>query len=210
MRSYSQYCALARALDRVGDRWTMLIVRELLLGPMRYSDLCVALHGVASNLLSERLKQLESDGLVTKAELPPPSAAMVYQLTDDGEALREAVHALIRFGGRFMASGRQGDAFSARWLGLAFEALAPVPPDLTLTMQVRTPDGSSTFRIEHGGVSSAEGGSADVVVEGDTSTLLAATAGLLPSQTIAERIRFSGRRTDVARARHWLHRRQRG
>lgn len=123
MRTYDQYCGLARALDHVGHRWTLLIVRELLLGPKRFTDLRDGLPGIASNLLADRLHQLRDDGLVTRRELPPPAASTVYELTEAGGDLREAVDALIRWGGRWMLTGPQGDEFRADWLVLALDAL---------------------------------------------------------------------------------------
>lgn len=99
VRSYAQFCPLAVALDVVGDRWTLLIVRELLfLGPRRFTDLAAGLPGIAPNLLSARLKALEAAGLVERAQLPPPAGSTVYRLTPDGEGLREPVLALARWG----------------------------------------------------------------------------------------------------------------
>jgi DNA-binding HxlR family transcriptional regulator len=99
MKSYAQYCPLAAALDAVGDRWTLLLVRELLfLGPRRFTDLAGGLPGIAPNLLSTRLKSLEAAGLVERAQLPPPAGSTVYRLTPDGESLREPVVALARWG----------------------------------------------------------------------------------------------------------------
>lgn len=123
MRTYEQFCGLARALDHVGHRWTLLIVRELLLGPKRFTDLRDGLPGIANNLLSERLRQLQDDGLVTRRELPPPAASTVYELTEAGRDLRDAIDALIRWGGRWMLTGPQGDEFRAEWLVLALDAL---------------------------------------------------------------------------------------
>src|SRR2546427_742794 len=86
-RSYDQWCAVARSLDIVGERWTMLIVRDLLVGPKRYTDLLTGLPGIGTNLLAQRLRELEANGLVERADLPPPAAATVYRLTERGEAL---------------------------------------------------------------------------------------------------------------------------
>src|SRR5206468_1679054 len=86
-RSYDQYCAVARALDAVGDRWTLLIVRELLGGSRRYTDLHADLPGVSTDMLASRLKDMERDGLVTRRRLAPPGAAYVYELTARGHAL---------------------------------------------------------------------------------------------------------------------------
>src|SRR5581483_3423202 len=86
-RSYRQYCGVARALDVVGERWTLLIIRDLLLGPRRYKDLLEGLPGIGTNLLADRLKELERHGIVRRTVLPPPAGSTVYELTDLGSAL---------------------------------------------------------------------------------------------------------------------------
>ena len=101
-KSYEQYCGIAAALDRVGDRWTLLILRELSFGPQRFTDLRAALPGIASNLLTERLRDLEADGLVDQRELPAPAARTVYALTDDGRRVVPVLRALARFGLPFL------------------------------------------------------------------------------------------------------------
>ena len=98
VRSYSQYCPVAVALDAIGDRWTLLILRELVLGDQRFTDLRSALTGIAPNLLSARLAELVEAGLVAKAELPPPAARSVYRLTERGQEVRPVLGALARFG----------------------------------------------------------------------------------------------------------------
>src|SRR3712207_3261653 len=97
-RSYDQFCGLAKALDVLGERWTLLVVRELLLGPKRYSDLLEGLPGIGTNLLAARLKALEASGLVGRRRLPPPAASNVYELTERGRALEPAIFELIRWG----------------------------------------------------------------------------------------------------------------
>ncbi|QUQ65595.1 winged helix-turn-helix transcriptional regulator [Kutzneria sp. CA-103260] len=122
MRSYGHYCSIARALDVVGDRWTLLIVRELLLqGPCRFTDLRNGLPGIAPNLLSTRLKELEGAGLITREDAPPPIATVLYTLTETGLALAPALKALGLWGLRFMAEERPDDAFRAQWLAYAPE-----------------------------------------------------------------------------------------
>lgn len=122
MRSYGHFCSLARALDVVGDRWTLLIVRELLLqGPCRFTDLRNGLPGVAPNLLSTRLKELEGAGLITREDAPPPVATVLYALTETGQALAPALKALGLWGLRFMGEERPDDAFRAQWLAYAPE-----------------------------------------------------------------------------------------
>lgn len=116
-RSYNQYCSLARALDIVGERWTLLIVRELLSGPKRFKDLQNALAGIGANLLSTRLKEMERNGLVLKATLPPPGVASVYDLTEHGRKLEEPLMALIRWGIPLLAEPqRPGELFMPHWL----------------------------------------------------------------------------------------------
>ncbi|MFC9664852.1 winged helix-turn-helix transcriptional regulator [Nocardia sp. NPDC127606] len=119
-RSYGQFCALARSLDVVGDRWTLLIARELLPGPMRYTELKTSLKGIATNLLSERLKTMEANGIV---ERRLEDAGVVYALTSWGAGLREPMEALGRWGAPLLATGRGDDAFQPRWLTLALPAL---------------------------------------------------------------------------------------
>jgi DNA-binding HxlR family transcriptional regulator/putative sterol carrier protein len=97
-RSYEQTCSLASGLDVLGERWTLLLVRELLLGPQRFSDLLDSLEGIGPNTLATRLRGMETDGLVTKRRLPPPAASTVYELTDRGEALEPVLLELARWG----------------------------------------------------------------------------------------------------------------
>lgn len=120
MRSYGQYCSIARGLDLVGDRWTLLIVRELLLrGPSRFTDVKNGLPGIAANLLTTRLKELEQAGLIRHEYVPPPVANQLYELTDDGRALEPVLRALGMWGMRYMVDGRGNDAFQAEWLAYA-------------------------------------------------------------------------------------------
>ena len=121
---YQQYCGLARALDVAGDRWTLLIVRELIPGPRRFTDLVDGLPGVSRNLLADRLRALESEGIVTRQELPPPAARQVYDLTDDGRDLAAALTPLIAWGARRMAERAPSDRFHARWGAIGMSVLA--------------------------------------------------------------------------------------
>ncbi|MBN2081590.1 transcriptional regulator [bacterium] len=97
-RSYNQFCALALALDVVGERWTLLIVRELMLGPKRFTDIQEGLPGIGTNLLSARLKELEGLGLIHRYKLPPPAASTVYELTEKGRTLEDVITALTQWG----------------------------------------------------------------------------------------------------------------
>lgn len=115
MRSYGQLCAVARALDLIGDRWTLLIVRELLLRPNRFTDLLDGLPGVPRNLLAARLRALIADGLVTLGDAG-------YVLTQRGEQLRPVIRSLALFGAPEIARGAQGDAVRGRWIATAVDA----------------------------------------------------------------------------------------
>ncbi|MFD7232950.1 winged helix-turn-helix transcriptional regulator [Streptomyces sp. NPDC059881] len=117
-RSYDQYCAVARALDSVGDRWTLLIVRELLAGPRRYTDLHADLPGVSTDVLASRLKDMERDGLAARRRLPAPVSAYVYELTERGRALHPVVAALAEWGTPELAAPRPTDAVRAHWFAL--------------------------------------------------------------------------------------------
>ncbi|MFD9394210.1 winged helix-turn-helix transcriptional regulator [Streptomyces sp. NPDC060000] len=117
-RSYDQYCSAARALDAVGDRWTLLIVRELLAGPRRYTDLHADLPGVSTDVLASRLKDMERDGLATRRRLPPPGAAYVYELTRRGGELLPVLQALGKWGEGELGERRPTDALRAHWFAL--------------------------------------------------------------------------------------------
>ncbi|MFG2606034.1 winged helix-turn-helix transcriptional regulator [Streptomyces sp. NPDC048514] len=117
-RSYDQYCSAARALDLVGDRWTLLIVRELLAGPRRYTDLHADLPGVSTDVLASRLKDMERDGLTTRRRLPPPGAAYVYEVTPRGRGLLPVLQALGTWGAGYLGERRPTDAVRAHWFAL--------------------------------------------------------------------------------------------
>jgi DNA-binding HxlR family transcriptional regulator/putative sterol carrier protein len=124
MRTYGQYCALARALDVVGDRWTLLIVRELMFGQRRFADLLDGLPGISRNLLTERLRSLEADGIIVREALPPPAARQVYELTGDGRDLADAVVPLVAWGARRLGTRKPGESFRPHWAALAMATFA--------------------------------------------------------------------------------------
>jgi len=112
-RSYDQYCGLARALDVLGERWTLLIVRNLLLGPQRYSELLRGLPGITTNLLAKRLQEMESEALIERGGSGDGAA---YQLTTSGRALEPAIHALGRWGWQRIGKPTSRDRRSVEWL----------------------------------------------------------------------------------------------
>jgi DNA-binding HxlR family transcriptional regulator len=126
-RSYGQYCGLARALDVVGDRWNLLIVRQLLVAPARYRELLDGLPGVATNLLSDRLRDLEAAGVIERRRADEGNA-IVYALTPWGAELRGPIEGLIRWSSPLMVRGPEGDHFRAEWLLLALPALLEQRP----------------------------------------------------------------------------------
>jgi DNA-binding HxlR family transcriptional regulator len=116
MRSYGQYCSIAKALDIIGDRWTLLIVRELLLrGACRYTDLKNGLPGIATNLLADRIRELEAAGVVRREEAPPPVATTLVHLTDAGAELEPVLKALGWWGMRYMSGPADTDEFRGQW-----------------------------------------------------------------------------------------------
>jgi DNA-binding HxlR family transcriptional regulator len=128
-KRYDQYCPVAHALGLVGERWSLLIVRELLLGPKRYTDLASSLPGIGTNILAARLKELEGCGLVTKHRLDPPAASMVYELTPYGLELKQVMRSLALWGLRSIGPPADEDDFAPGWLYGALDTVfAPSAP----------------------------------------------------------------------------------
>ena len=121
-RSYKQHCGIARGLDLIGERWALLIVRELVLGPRRFTDLREGLPGIATNVLSQRLRQLEQDRIVARRQLPPPAASNVYELTDYGRELVPIMLALGRWGARSMGPRVPEQTVRGQWFAVALTA----------------------------------------------------------------------------------------
>ncbi|MFD1544542.1 winged helix-turn-helix transcriptional regulator [Nonomuraea guangzhouensis] len=181
-RSYGQYCGLARALDVVGDRWNLLIVRQLLIAPARYHELLDGLGGVATNLLADRLRDLETAGVVER-RVPEEGNAVVYALTPWGAELREPVEGLIRWSTPLMARGPGGDRFHPEWLLVGLRALlaggAGTPPASSVGIEV---DGRLLqLRATRSGVEVTlhDGADLDAVVRADASIVLGLAAGAL-------------------------------
>jgi DNA-binding HxlR family transcriptional regulator len=183
---YPQFCALARAAEVLGERWTLLIVRELLLGPKRFSDLRQRLDGVSPSVLTERLGRAEELGLVRRMAMPPPVASTVYELTEHGEALRPAVHELIRWGGRFLLPRRPRERVEPEWMRLALTAMArrASSPSRTFVLRVREGRKEAVLHVAGGRagtrVEAGESTAADTTLALDVPTLLAVAAGRLP------------------------------
>ncbi len=125
MRTYGDRCGVARALDVIGERWALLVVRELVLGPKRFSDLRAGLRGVAPDVLSQRLRELEGAGVLRRATLPPPSGARVYELTEWGQELEPLVLGLGRWGSRAPFPAARGGAGPRRVRDRPQDAVRP-------------------------------------------------------------------------------------
>lgn len=144
-RSYDQFCGIARALDLVSERWTLLIVRNLMLGPRRYSDLMAELPGITTNLLAARLKTMEADGLVTRSDGPPAR----YELTALGAALEPVVVELGRWGANFMDQPRRADTVNPGWgmLSLKRRYRGGLNAVVEFRLQVNVPPAERRFEL---------------------------------------------------------------
>jgi DNA-binding HxlR family transcriptional regulator len=199
MKRYAQVCPLARALDVIGDRWNLLIVRELLVGPRRYTDLMDGLPGIGTNVLAARLRDLHASGLVAKRALPPPTAVTVYELTEPGRALGPSLAALRRWGADHAPAVRANDAVRPAWvlMSAVSDPAADVEPGLVCELRVDSevfqlrsePDGLSL----HGGASAR----ADATLELDTATLGKVAVGRLTARSVGRQCLVEGS-SDIA------------
>jgi DNA-binding HxlR family transcriptional regulator len=184
VKSYGQYCAIARGLDVVGDRWTLLIVRELLTGPRRYGDLQEGLAGIATNLLADRLRHLEQRGVVDR------DSRGTYRLTKWGQGLKEPIYALARWGGPLMAEPAGDDQFRSDWLvpvvAGVFGGVDPSRPDTTI--EIHTGDSPMTI-VSAGGQVQVQPGTADgadLVISGPPEGVIGLLAGALDKAAASE------------------------
>jgi DNA-binding HxlR family transcriptional regulator len=194
-RPYGQHCAVAKSLDVVGDRWSLLVVRELLDGPRRYGDLLAALAPIATDMLAGRLRDLEKAALVCKRALPKPASGATYELTADGLALEDVINAFARWGRHLIEDRTPGDFARPEWLARAVSAYVrddrSGPP---LTLRLDTPEGSVTVCIDADGVRRvADDAAADVTLSGAAETLAAAMNPARTDDLIAAgRLRIDG------------------
>jgi DNA-binding HxlR family transcriptional regulator len=197
-RSYDQYCAVARGLDVIGDRWTLLLVRDLLLGPKRYKDLLSGLPGIGTNLLADRLKELEAAGLVERTMLPPPAGSAVYQLTESGQSLETVMTALGRWGARFLGAPRKTDIMVPRAYFVAMRGVfnPEAAAGVTQTYEIRIGDLVFEVRVADGRVTTREGAvrNPDVILTMDVETLNA-----LMFHTLAPAAAVAGGRVEIGR-----------
>jgi DNA-binding HxlR family transcriptional regulator len=183
-RQYLQYCPVAHSLELVGERWSLLIVRDLLKGPKRYSDLHGGLPGLGTNILAARLRELELGGVVQKRRLPPPANCNVYELTEYGAQLEEVIHALGRWGFRSLGPPPAKDCATPEgWLVQGARTMFDPQRagDLAGSWVVRCSGEVATIRVAGGRVDADQGAEDDVdaVIELDMGTLFALASGEL-------------------------------
>ena len=182
MRSYGQYCGLARSLEVVGDRWNLLIVRQLLIAPARYRGLIDGLPGIATNLLADRLRDLEASGVVER-RLAGSGSVVEYALTPWGAELRQPIESLIRWSTPLMARGPDGDSFRPEWLALAVPALLDTRVEVRPWARVGLEIGGQLFelRATRSGfeVGPHDGDDLDATVRADPAYVLGLAAGAL-------------------------------
>ena len=179
-RTYGEACGIPRALDRIGERWALMIVRELVLGPKRFTDLRTGLPAVSPNVLSQRLRELEGYGVVRKRKLPPPAASTVYELTEWGAELEHVLKALGRWGARApLLPGEPVMSFDAHIL--SFRTLFDPARADGLEARVLLHLGERDFRavVSGGEFEIAEGAldDPDAVITSDHGTALAVAHG---------------------------------
>jgi DNA-binding HxlR family transcriptional regulator len=196
-RRYHQYCPVARALDVVGDRWALLIVRELLLGPRRFTDLAAGLPGIGTSVLAARLKELADSGLIAKRTLPAPAASAVYELTDEARGLGRVLAALADWGMSRLGQPREDDQMRVHWLVMGLAVSARRHPSVpTATYELRVDDETFHVRSHEGRLRPAYGpaSTADATITLTTDTLAAIASGELkvPSRQADRLIAIDG------------------
>jgi DNA-binding HxlR family transcriptional regulator len=187
-RSYRQYCGVARALDLVGERWGLLVVRELVLGPKRFTDLLRGLPGVSTNVLSTRLRQLERAGVVERRLLPPPAASTVYELTTYGRELEPILFALGRWGARSLGSRDEDQTLRSHWLAVALKAFfhPRAAVGVAAVYELLLHDGPFRIDVRDGAVEVSPGRAEDAVLtlEADDDALVALLSAGVASDEI--------------------------
>jgi DNA-binding HxlR family transcriptional regulator len=172
-RTYGQYCGLAYALDLVGERWALLIIRDLLMGPKRFSDLNRGLPGIPSNVLTARLKELEQNGIVGRRVLPRPDGSVVYELTEYGQELEEIVLRLGLWGARSLGDPRDGELPTpGALLGALRASFQPeAARKLEASFEIHVGEAVVHARVADGALETGEGPleGADLVLAGDTT-----------------------------------------
>ena len=188
VRSYGQYCGVAHALELVGERWALLLVRDLIRGPKRFTDLQRGLPRIPSNVLSARLKELEAAGVVRRRVLPRPAAGVAYELTEYGRELEAILIPLGIWGAKMLGEPRPDDTINADSLLLALRgAFRPtVAADVQASYELRLGDTVVHARVDKGALAVAEGPlpGADLVLEIDSTVQPLMTGELGPTEAL--------------------------
>jgi DNA-binding HxlR family transcriptional regulator len=199
MRSYGQECALARALDVVGERWTLLIVRELLIRDgCRYTDLRQGLPGIPTNLLADRLEAMEGAGLITKEAAPPPVATNLFRLTQRGRDLEPVIAALGRWGAPLLNPNPEKNSFCDHWVALPLRLYVrdqtPTGAPVTIALEageekvVLATEGDGSVRVQSG-----QSAHADAKIAGTPQQILRLLTGRLKlNEARAHGLRYEG------------------
>ena len=192
MRSYGQYCSVAKALDVIGDRWNLLIVRELMLrGPSRYVDLLAGLPGIATNMLADRLRDLERDGVIYRQEAPPPVATTLFHLTERGEELKWVMVELARWGSPLMSERHEHEAFRGHWIGVLAQMFPTdqLPSGPPATIELHAGEEPTTLEIAGGSVRARSGPaeSPNLLLSGPGQLVLGLVTGRLDGTAARER-----------------------
>lgn len=193
-RSYDQYCGLARALDVLGERWTLLIVRNLLLGPQRYTELQRGLPGITTNLLAKRLQGMERQGLIERTS---SDAAPAYRLTSEGQALEPAIHALGRWGWTRMAQPRSRDRRSLEWLLVALRRRYRGGLTLTATIEADGNPYHIVLRDDQAEIGRGAAPASDLTVRGAGVDIARLFLGGLPKGEPSSAIEVDGGATKL-------------
>ena len=180
-KSYPQYCSVARSLEVAGDRWTLLLIRELSFGPRRFTDLVDGVPGISRNLLAQRLRHLEEQDILRRRDLAPPAARRVYELTDDGRDLAQAMLPLAAWGVRRLGKRQPGQEYRAHWAAVAMAGFAnrAAARDVHDTYQFVVDEEPFYFHVDDGRIELHDGLAdvADVTITTDDETWAAMALG---------------------------------
>ncbi len=212
-KSYNQYCAVAHALDHVGERWTLLVVRNLLIAPQRFSDLRTSLPGISTNVLTDRLKGLEKRGVVTTRYLPPPAASTVYELTERGYGLTEPLAALAQWGSATLGAPQEGQSVVIEGVCFMIQGVFwredDLDVDLGCNIHVRDEHFEQTFGVtlSAGGVEMASELSeadVDMYVALEPLNILSAHRQRLQAMVASGVVRLDGNKKDINILHRWI------
>jgi DNA-binding HxlR family transcriptional regulator len=204
-RTYEQYCPVARTLEIIGERWTLLVARELLLGPRRFTDLMAGLPGISPNVLATRLKNLESVGMVSKRTLAPPAASTVYELTDQALGLARILTAMATWGMTMLGRPRKDDEVRGEWIVLGIAVTSPVPDVEDATFELHMDEEVVHVDVRDGRLQPRQGAATDpiavITVRATTLADLALGRLGLDAALAKQRVTLAG---DREKARHLL------